>query len=64
MLRTWLRTFVRDSILAGVNDAVDALANGDQAGPDPLAALRQRLLPAPAAEEAEAPARGRKQKES
>jgi hypothetical protein len=50
----WLRSKVRDSILAGVQDALQEI-DGDSAAPpvDVLALLRSRLqsLPAPSAAE-------------
>jgi hypothetical protein len=51
MLFSWIRAQMRNAILAGVHDAVEQIANGDEV-PDLAAALESRLrlaLPPPAA---------------
>jgi hypothetical protein len=64
MLRNWLRSFVRDSVLAGVENAVQTLA-GEQVQEDRqtgelVSRLRLRLLAGP---EPEAPVKVRRKAE-
>ncbi len=64
MLFNWLRRSVRNAVLSGINDAVEALESDDGTGSEDVTpALRLRLLvtPAlPAATEEETPAGKRK----
>ena len=63
MLGAWIRRYVRDSVLAGVQDALDRLTGGgDTDAGEQVALLEVRLagtpsLPAPADDQADAPAK-------
>ena len=60
MFFNWVRTKVRDAVLAGVNDAAEEIDRNDPGGvPTALASLRGRLqaLPAPEVAVATEPAR-------
>ncbi len=66
MFFAWLKRRTKHAILAGFEEAVQEI-DGTPDAPDALAALRQRLLPPPAAPEAPAPGparRGRKEASS
>jgi len=62
MLRQWIRNFVRDSILLGVEDACQTMSGDidDNDTQQRIATLRLRLLPAP--EQTEEPQTSKRRK--